>query len=655
MSNFVVLGTDTDAGKTTFCLVWIAAFANEYAYWKPVETGESDASRIATLIPEAQVLPPLARFKLAVAPPLAARREGQSIPPAIEIARSTPRSDNPLVIETFGSPFSPLNEKELQLALVQAFDLPTVLVTSASVGAIGRSLQVIAGLAANGVSIRAVVLVGPNDSYALEQIQKHAQGVWVFSIASPKSWDRQGILLAADGARESLIAMRQLLTTDCGRQVSSSDLVSRDKAAVWHPYTSLLDPVAPLPVVSAEAEYLRLADGQCLIDAVSSWWTTLHGHRHPPLVSALQTALHKFDHVLFAGVTHEPAVELAELLLHSSPWPNGRVFYSDNGSTAVEVALKMAYQYWCHRGEPQRTLFVGFDNGYHGDTFGAMAVGRDPVFFGRFDPLLFHTLQVPVSADQLDTLLSQHSDKVAAIIIEPLIQAAGGMRMHSPRDLEAICEVASRHQILVIVDEVMTGGGRTGTLWAHQQANVVPDLICAGKTLTGGIMPLAATLVAPHVVESFMTPDRSRTFFHGHSYTAHPLACSVAVANWRILEDDAWQVDAQRIERHWRGWAERMHNGPGVLNVRVCGTILAFDLTGPAGYLSEVGPRIRQFAIGQGVLLRPLGNVVYAMPPLCTSDASLLRITDTMEKLLDELLSNSTATLSGERHRLEDS
>jgi adenosylmethionine-8-amino-7-oxononanoate aminotransferase len=190
-------------------------------------------------------------------------------------------------------------------------------------------------------------------------------------------------------------------------------------------------------VVSARAEYLERADGRRLIDAVSSWWTTLHGHRHPPLVQALQSALRKFDHVLFAGVTHLPAIELAELLMQSAPWPNGRVFYSDNGSTAVEVELKMAYQYWCHRGEPQRTLFLGFDDGYHGDTFGAMAVGRDPVFFGRFDALLFRTLQVPVAADRLDVLLSQHKGKVAAIIIEPLVQGAGGMRMHSPAVLAA--------------------------------------------------------------------------------------------------------------------------------------------------------------------------------------------------------------------------
>ena len=643
MSSFVVLGTDTDAGKTTFCLLWLAAFAEEFAYWKPVETGESDANRIAKLIPEAQVLPPLARFKLAVAPPLAARRAGQPISSAIEIARSRPHSDKPQVIETFGSPFSPLNENELQVALVQAFHLPVVLVTPSSVGAIGRSLQVIAALTANGMNTTAVVLIGTNDSYAMEQIQKYAHGVRVFSIRSPESWDREGLRVAADAHRETLNEIRQIFARDSDIQASTCDLLARDRAAVWHPYTSLLDPVAPLPVVSAEAEYLHLADGTCLIDAISSWWTTLHGHRHPPLVEALQVALRKFDHVLFAGVTHEPAIELAELLMHSAPWPDGRVFYSDNGSTAVEVALKMAYQYWCHRGEPQRTLFVGFNDGYHGDTFGAMAVGRDPVFFGRFDPLLLRTLQVPVSADQLDALLSQHSDKVAALIIEPLVQAAGGMRTHSPGDLEAICEVARRHQILVIADEVMTGGGRTGTLWAHQQAKVAPDLICAGKTLTGGMMPLAATIIAPHVVEAFLTADRSRTFFHGHSYTAHPLACAVAVANWRILEGDSWQIAAQRIKRHWRSWADKMRGRSSLTNVRICGTILAFDLIGPSGYLSEVGPRIRQFAIAQGVFLRPLGNVVYAMPPLCTSDASLMRITDTMERLLDELVASPSS------------
>ena len=284
-------------------------------------------------------------------------------------------------------------------------------------------------------------------------------------------------------------------------------------------------------------------DGRRVIDGISSWWTILHGHRHPPLMQALADAAARLDHVLFAGVTHPDAVALADLLLGTMPWVGGRVFYSDNGSTAVEVALKMAYQYWRHHGEPQRTRFVGFEHGYHGDTFGAMAVSRDPLFFGAFEPLLFQAEILPLDPQRLDEHLARHANETATVILEPLVQGAGGMLMHTPETLRQIVEITQRHGVLFIADEVMTGGGRTGTLWAHQAAGVVPDLVCAAKTLTGGVLPLAATLVAPKIVEAFQNDDRSRTFFHGHSFTANPLACAVAVCNFKLLLK-------QRLEPH---------------------------------------------------------------------------------------------------------
>src|SRR5262249_2647787 len=269
----------------------------------------------------------------------------------------------------------------------------------------------------------------------------------------------------------------------------------------------LRDPDAPLACVGAQDELLYLADGRRVIDGISSWWTILHGHRYPPLMAALREASAAFDHVHFAGVTHQPAVELADLLLETMPGRGGRVFYSDNGSTAVEVALKMAYQFWCHHGEPERTRFVGFEHGYHGDTFGSMAVSRDPVFFGRFEPLLFQADILPLDPVHLDEHLHKHREQIAAVILEPLVQGAGGMRMHSPETLRQIVDITHRHGVLFVADEVMTGGGRTGTLWAHQSGGVTPDLLCASKTLAGGVLPLAATLVAPAIVDAFRTAD----------------------------------------------------------------------------------------------------------------------------------------------------
>jgi adenosylmethionine-8-amino-7-oxononanoate aminotransferase len=367
-----------------------------------------------------------------------------------------------------------------------------------------------------------------------------------------------------------------------------------------------------------------------VIDAIASWWTILHGHRHPPLMGALTEALGRVDHVLFAGVTHPWAVELACRLLRPFPWTGGRVFYSDNGSTAVEVALKMAYQFWCHQGEPQRTRYVGFEHGYHGDTFGAMAVSRDPVFFGRFEPLLLQADILPIDATRLDEHLTKHRGQVAAIIIEPLVQGAGGMRMHTPQSLRAIAEVAERHDVLFIADEVMTHGGRTGTLWAHQAAGIAPDLICAGKTLAGGMLPLAATLVAPRVVAAFETPDRTRTFFHGHSFTAHPLACAVAVANAMLLDQKETLEKPRAIETFWMQALEPLRGEPIVRDVRIRGSIAAIELDVEGGYLADVGRKMRLKALEMDVLLRPLGSVLYAMPPFCTSQQSLERIAEAM-------------------------
>jgi adenosylmethionine-8-amino-7-oxononanoate aminotransferase len=632
MNDFVVVGTDTNAGKTTFCAQWLTAFTGQFAYWKPVETGEPDSDAIRTLVPAATVYPPLARFRDPVAPALAAAREGRPMPGVAEIIAAVPVSPLPLVIETFGGPLSPLTDDVLQAELLKALRRQLILVTSSAVGAVGRALQAVAGMREFGLTPAAIALIGPSDEYATEQIEAHT-AIPVYSIHAPDDWDVAGVRRATERNAAELSRLLARLA-EPEQKLQWNDLIRRDRAAVWHPYTSLGDPDDRLPVVGAEAEFLELADGRRLIDGISSWWTILHGHRHPPLMAALREASRRFDHVLFAGVTHPPGVELAELLLQSTPWSGGRVFYSDNGSTAVEVALKMAYQAWCHRGEPQRTLFIGFEHGYHGDTFGAMAAGRDPVFFGRFEPLLFRTLQIPVSAERLDDALKQNRGMVAAIILEPLVQGAGGMRMHTPSELRVIHDVARAHGVFVIADEVMTGGGRTGSLWAYQQAGIAPDLICAAKTLTGGIMPLAATLAAPAIVAEFDTPDRSKTFFHGHSFTAHPLACAVAAENWRGLLAGSWRADVARIEAFWRSTLRPLADRRGVREVRITGTIAAVELDVAGGYLADVGRRMHRAAIERGVFLRPLGNVLYAMPPYRISEESLGRIADTITALV---------------------
>jgi adenosylmethionine---8-amino-7-oxononanoate aminotransferase len=292
------------------------------------------------------------------------------------------------------------------------------------------------------------------------------------------------------------------------------------------------------------------------------------------------------------------------------------------------VALKMAYQFWCHHGAPERSRFIGFEGGYHGDTFGAMAVGRDHVFFGRFEPLLFETSIVPLCPERLDEELTRHPGKVAAVIVEPLVQGAGGMRMHTPEQLRELFDVARRHGVLFIADEVMTCG-RTGTLWAHQAAGIAPDLICAGKTLAGGVLPLAATLVAPQLVAAWLTDDRRKTFFHGHSFTGHPLACAIAVANWSMLLAGALPKVA-RMEASWRETLTPLRDLPQVRDVRIRGSIAAIELAVDGGYLATVGRQLRRVCLDHDVVCRPLGQVLYTMPPLLTSQESLGRIATAM-------------------------
>ena len=280
--------------------------------------------------------------------------------------------------------------------------------------------------------------------------------------------------------------------------------------------------------------------------------------------------------------------------------------------------------------------FIGFEHGYHGDTFGAMAVSRDPLFFGLFEPLMFRAEHAPLDPARLDDYLHQHARETAAVILEPLVQGAGGMRMHTPETLRQIVEITQRHGVLFIADEVMTGGGRTGTLWAHQAAGVVPDFVCAAKTLTGGVLPLAATLVGPKIVAAFQSDDRSRTFFHGHSFTANPLACAVAACNLKLLLSQP--LDApQRFERFWTDSLTSLRDHSRVKDVRIRGTIAAIEIDDAGGYLAQIGRTMRRVGLEHGVMLRPLGNVLYAMPPLCTSSASLQRIAAAMSAAVNSL------------------
>ena len=401
---------------------------------------------------------------------------------------------------------------------------------------------------------------------------------------------------------------------------------------VWHPFTQhgLNEPIPH--VVRAEGATLHLADGSSLIDGISSWWVTTHGHCHPRIAAAIARQAGQLDQLIFAGYTHEPAEAVARGLVDLMPQAPGRdplahVFFSDSGSTAVEVALKMALGYWHNRaldglGEARSRILV-LEHSYHGDTIGAMSIGERGVYNAAWTPLLFDvgTIPFPHPGREQETLAALEtacSQRPAAFIVEPLILGAGGMLIYPPHLLRAMADICARHDVLFIADEVMTGWGRTGTLFACEQAGVVPDIMAVAKGITGGAIPLAATLATPRIFEAHRSTDRARLFYHSSSYTANAIACAAAAENLAIwAEEDV----RGRIAALAQGIADRLTllaGHPAFANPRQIGTIMAIDLiAADAGYLSDLAPRLRAFFLERGLLLRPLGNSIYLMPPYC--------------------------------------
>ena len=404
-------------------------------------------------------------------------------------------------------------------------------------------------------------------------------------------------------------------------------------SAIWHPFTQhgLGEPIPE--VVRAEGAVLHTADGRRIVDAISSWWVTTHGHCHPAIMAAIREAAGQLDQIIFAGWTHAPAEAVAAGLRALMPPVLTRVFFSDSGSTSVEVALKMALGYWRNRDEPRHRIVV-MAHSYHGDTIGAMSVGARGVFNQAYSPLLFDVATIPFPAagaeqETLDVLEAFCREKPAALIVEPLVLGAGGMLVYSARALAEMRSICSRYGVLFIADEVMTGWGRTGTLLACEQAGVVPDILCLSKGLTGGAVPLAVTMATEPIYAAHYADDRARMFFHSSSYTANPIACAAAAANIAIWREEPVLGRVAALARAQAVRLERLAGVPGVHNARTLGTIAAVELgVGEGAYLSALGPRLLRFFADRGLLLRPLGNTVYVMPPYCIGDADLDAVWD---------------------------
>lgn len=410
---------------------------------------------------------------------------------------------------------------------------------------------------------------------------------------------------------------------------------------IWHPFTQHAIFPEMRKIIGGSGAWLQAADGAQIFDAISSWWVVTHGHCHPNIVGAIRDQAEKLDQVIFAGYTHEPAERFSQLLLDRLPAGLTRVFFSDSGSTSVEVALKMALGLWRHAGDGRSGIVV-MENGYHGDTVGTMSAGERGVFNQPYEPLMFgvHKLPFPHPGQEQATLdaLEGHcrTGRMAAFLVEPLVLGAGGMLMYAPTLLAEMAAICAHHQVLLIADEVMTGWGRTGTFLSCEQAGVVPDILCLSKGITGGSLPLAVTVCKEPVYQAHWSKDRAKTFFHSSSYTANPIACAAAAANLELWVETPVLDHVAAVARAQSDGAARLSRAKGIANVRQAGTILAAEIERPGGgYMSDLGPELMTFFTQRNLLIRPLGNTVYLLPPYCSTADELVRCHDAMIEAAD--------------------
>jgi len=416
------------------------------------------------------------------------------------------------------------------------------------------------------------------------------------------------------------------------------------RSPVWHPFTQHGIQPEAVEITHAEGAWLTARDGRRILDAISSWWVVTHGHRNPRIMAAIKTQAEALDQVIFAGFTHAPAERLAERLVAMTPSGLDHVFFSDSGSTAVEVAIKMALGHGRNLGAP-RTRILALEHGYHGDTVGAMSAGARGIFTASYEPLLFDVARIPfphAGREQatLDALEAACRDRsAAALIVEPLILGAGGMLTYPPKVLSEMARVCAAHATLLIADEVMTGWGRTGTLFACEQAGIAPDILCTAKGLTGGSLPLAATLCRAEIFDSHRSTDRTKTFFHSSSYTANPICCAAALANIEVWETEPVATRIEALAAMQAERLSRLSGGRHFENARQLGTLAAVDLkVSDQGYLAQAGPRLYAFFAERDILLRPLGNTIYVLPPYCIAPAELDLVYDAVLEVAELLV-----------------
>jgi len=681
-----ILGTDTGVGKTAVAAGLAAALRRrgvDVGVMKPIATGcvngrSEDAAWLRRAAgvddPEALITP--YRYATPAAPAVAIAREGGRVDLAA-IRRAYDRSaarHELVLIEGIGGLLVPLDARRTVADLIRALDVPVLLVSSARLGTINHTVLTVEAARNAGVDVLGLVVNGRTRRPSVAEranpaLLRQWTGLPVFGVVSrvprPTPVAVQTTVARAVDTNGIVRATRRWHRARAARPAR---LASDDRRYVWHPFTQMQEWTDPLVITEARGSSLRDAQGRWYLDGVSSLWVNVHGHRHPAIDAAIRRQLATVAHSTLLGLANEPSVELAKRLVAIAPPGLTRVFFSDDGSTAVEVALKMAYQYWQQTGHPAKRAFVTFENAYHGDTVGSVSVGGIDLFHAAYRPLLFKTLAIPspycyrcplhltypacriACLDPLERLLRERADEIAAVIVEPGVQAAAGMIVEPAGWLARVRALCTRHRVLMIADEVAVGFGRTGAMFACRREGVVPDLMAVAKGLSGGYLPLAATLTTEAVYRGFLgTYAQQKTFFHGHSYTGNPLGCAAALASLALFRRERTLARLRPKIAIFTRELARVRRLAHVGDVRQRGLMAGIELVAdrrtraPYPWEAKIGVRVCQEVRRHGILLRPLGNVIVLLPPLSITVAQLRRLVRATAAAIDAVTASPFA------------